>query len=301
MSQENSPSFGAVPGVTRTVEHGLPAVRIETAAASGLVFLQGAHIAAWAPAGVTSGSIIWMSENAIYAPGKALRGGVPICFPWFGPHPEHKQYPAHGFARTREFTYDGARLSDASGVELKFTLYSDEQTLALFPYAFCAELRVTFGATLRIEFTVTNRDSKSFSFEEALHSYFSVANVERAALLGLQGASYLDKVSGMAEFTEQAAELAFSGETDRVYESAATCIIVDRARTPEREIQIEKSNSGATVVWNPWAEKAAQMSDVGASAWRRMLCVESANVGRSQVSLSPRNTHQLCVELRVRA
>ena len=300
MSQENSLAFGAVPGVTRTVEHGLPAVRIETAAGSGLVFLQGAHIAAWAPAGVTSGSIIWTSENAVYAPGKALRGGVPICFPWFGPHPEHKQYPAHGFARTREFTYHGARLSDALAAELKFTLHSDEQTRALFPYEFSVELRVTFGATLRIEFTVTNRDSKSFSFEEALHSYFSVANVERAAVLGLQGASYLDKVLGTARFTEQAPELAFSGETDRVYESGSTCIIRDRARTPEREIQIEKSNSGATVVWNPWLEKAAEMADLGASAWRRMLCVESANVGRSQVSLSPGHVHELCVEVRVR-
>ncbi len=299
MNQENSKPFGTVPGVTETVEHGLPAVRVQTASASGLVFLQGAHIAAWAPASVTDGSVIWMSENAVYAPGKALRGGIPICFPWFGAHAEHKEYPAHGFARTREFTYHGARLTEDGSAELEFALESDAQTQTVFPYAFSAQLRVTFGATLHIAFTVTNRDARTFDFEEALHSYFSVANVEQASVLGLQGSSYADKVKGMAQFSEAAAELHLSGETDRVYESSATCTIRDLGRTPARAIQIEKSNSGATVVWNPWAEKAAQMRDLGASAWPRMLCVESANVGQSKVKLAPGEAHQLSVQVSV--
>ena len=297
--QENSAPFGTVPGVTETLEHGLRAVRVQTASASGLVFIQGAHIAAWAPASVTDGSIIWMSENAVYAPGKALRGGVPICFPWFGAHAEHKQYPAHGFARTRDFTYHGARLTEAGAAELSFALDSDAQTKAVFPYAFSARLRVTFGSTLHIVFSVTNRDTQPFSFEEALHTYFSVANIERASVLGLRGASYADKVQGMAQFTEAAAELHINSETDRVYESTATCTIQDLARTPARAIQIEKVNSGATVVWNPWSEKAAQMADLGASAWPRMLCVESANVGRSKVSLAPSEFHDLSVRISV--
>ncbi len=301
MTQENSNFLPSVPGVTHTVEHGLPALRIQTASGSGLVFLQGAHIAAWAPATVTDGSIIWMSENAVYAPGKALRGGIPICFPWFGAHAEHKQYPAHGFARTRDFTYHGARLTKAGEAELEFGLESDAQTLAVFPYAFSARLRVTFGSALRIQFTVRNQDAQPFSFEEALHTYFSVANIQQATVLGLEGASYADKVQGMAQFTEGARELHISGETDRVYESAATCTIRDLGRTPARAIQIEKANSGATVVWNPWSEKAAQMSDLGASAWPRMLCVESANVGLSKVSLAPGASHELSVQISVQS
>ncbi len=297
MTQENSKPFASVPGVTQTVAHDLPAVRIQTASASGLIFLQGAHIAAWAPATVTDESIIWMSENAVYAPGKALRGGIPICFPWFGAHAEHKQYPAHGFARTRDFTYHGARLTDAGEAELELALESDAQTQAVFPHAFSARLRVTFGSTLHIAFTVTNQGAQPFTFEEALHTYFSVANIEQATVLGLQGASYADKVKGMAQFTETARELHISGETDRVYESTATCTIRDLGRTPARGIQIEKANSGATVVWNPWSEKATQMQDLGASSWPRMLCVESANVGLSKVSLAPGASHELCVRI----
>lgn len=291
----SQPAFGSVPGITRTVEHGLPAVRIHTASASGLVFLQGAHIAAWAPAAVTDGSIIWMSENAVYASGKALRGGVPICFPWFGAHAEHKHFPAHGFARTREFAYHGARLTEAGAAELEFELNSDAQTQSLFPYAFSARLRVRFGTMLNIELTITNRDSAMFSFEEALHSYFSVSNVEQTSLLGLEGASYLDKVRGFAPFTEGPAALQFTAETDRIYESTGTCTIVDLARNPARSIQIEKTNSGATVVWNPGPEKAAQMPDL--SSWRSMLCVESANVRRSKVTLAPGEQHQLNVQV----
>ncbi|MEP7049328.1 MAG: D-hexose-6-phosphate mutarotase [Pseudomonadota bacterium] len=299
MSQENSDTrFGKLLGVTETVEHGLAAVRVQTASASGLVFLQGAHIAAWTPATVTDGSIIWMSENAVYAPGKALRGGIPICFPWFGAHPEHAQFPAHGFARVREFAYHGARLTEDGGAELEFGLESDAQTQSLFPYAFSARLRVAFGTVLSIELTVTNRDAATFSFEEALHSYFSVSDVEQASLLGLEGASYADKVEGMAQFTQSATELRFTGETDRVYESTNTCVIRDLGRVPTRMIQIEKTNSGATVVWNPWPKKAEKMPDLGLSCWRSMLCVESANVGRSKVTLAPGQQHRLAVRVR---
>ena len=297
MTQEASHPFGTVPGVVQTVEHGLAAVRVQTGSASGLVFLQGAQIAAWAPASVTDGSVIWMSENAVYSPGKALRGGIPICFPWFGAHAEHKSYPAHGFARTRDFAYDGARLSADGAAELRFTLDSDAQTQSLFPHAFRARLCVTFGTALHIAFTVTNLGAEPFSFEEALHTYLGVANIEQAGVLGLEGATYADKLQGMAQFTEGARELRIVGETDRVYESAATCTIQDRGRTPARAIQIEKANSAATVVWNPWSEKAAQMADLGASAWPRMLCVESANVGRSTVRLAAGASHELRVQI----
>jgi glucose-6-phosphate 1-epimerase len=300
MNQEQPRSpFASVPGVTPTVERGLPAVRIQTANASGLVFLQGAHIAAWAPAAVTDGSIIWMSENAVYAPGKALRGGVPICFPWFGAHAEHEQFPAHGFARTREFAYHGARLTADGAAELEFELESDAQTKSLFPHEFSIQLRVTFGTVLNLQLTVKNRDVVAFSFEEALHSYFSVENVEQTSVLGLKGASYLDKVQGLARFIQGPAELHFTSETDRVYESTSTCLIRDLGRSPTRTIRIEKANSGATVVWNPWPGKAAQMPDLGASAWRSMLCVESANVGASKVTLAPGEQHRLSVQVSV--
>ena len=297
MTLDDSNIFAELPGVELTTAHGLPAVRVSTEVASGLLFLQGAHVAAWEPAG--RGPVIWMSENAVYAKGKALRGGIPICFPWFGAHPEHKHYPAHGFARTRDFSYKGARRSADGGSQLELVLEHDAQTELLFPHAFALRLRVAFGKTLGLELAVSNTSQQSFSFEEALHSYFCVADVEQASVVGLQGASYADKVQGMARFTESASELRLRCETDRVYDSTATCTIVDPKAG--RAVQIEKADSAATVVWNPWAEKAAQMSDLGADAWPRMLCVESANVGTSRILLGPGETHTLRVGVSVHA
>lgn len=291
MTDDDSQFEFELPGVKQVREHGLPAVRVATESASGLVYLQGAHVAAWQPAGEQP--VIFMSENAVYAPGKALRGGVPICFPWFGAHAEHTDFPAHGFARTRNFDYRGAR-RDASGrTELEFGLESDDQTRAWFPHAFSARLRVAFGEKLGLEFSVTNRDAQPFSFEEALHSYFQVADVTQTSLRGLEGARYVDKVREQSVFTEGPRELRFIAETDRVYESTAPCTIVDPVG--KRSLSIEKENSGATVVWNPWRERAAQMTDLGAASWPTMLCVESANVGKSRVTLAAGETHRLAV------
>jgi len=284
-----------LPGVERVQEHGQPAVRVTTESATGLVYLQGAHVAAWKPA--AEEPVIYMSEKAVYAPGKALRGGVPICFPWFGAHAEHAEYPAHGFARTSNFEYRGAR-RDASGrTELEFSLESDDQTRAFFPHAFSARLRVAFGKTLGLVFSVTNRDSQPFTFEEALHSYFRVADVTQTSLRGLEGARYVDKVREQGVFTEGPRELRFVAETDRVYESTGTCTIVDPIG--KRSLLVEKENSGATVVWNPWRERAAQMSDLGAAAWPTMLCVESANVGKTRITLAAGETHELALTVSV--
>lgn len=295
MTENDSKFVLGLPGVELVQVHGLPAVRVTSKSASGLVFLQGAHLAAWQPAGQEP--VIWMSEHAVYAAGKALRGGVPICFPWFGPHAEHQEFPAHGFARTRAFEYQGARLDPSGRTELEFVLGSDDQTRAWFPYSFRARLRVAIGQTLGLEFSVTNLDSQPFVFEEALHSYFGVGDVTQACVRGLEGARYVDKVREQSVFTEGPRELRFVAETDRVYESSATCTIEDRVG--KRSLVIEKENSAATVVWNPWREKAAQMSDLGAAAWPGMLCVESANVGKSRVTLAAGEAHELRVAISV--
>jgi len=124
-----------------------------------------------------------------------------------------------------------------------------------------------------------------------------VADVTQAFVRGLEGTRYVDKVREQSVFTEGPRELRFIAETDRVYESTASCTIVDPAG--KRSLVIEKEHSGATVVWNPWRERAAQMSDLGAAAWPTMLCVESANVGKSRVTLAAGETHGLAVTVSV--
>src|SRR4051794_32686073 len=152
MTKKDSKFVLEAPGVERVQVQGMPAVRVESQSASGLVFLQGAQLAAWQPAG--QAPVIWMSDNAVYAPGKALRGGVPICFPWFGAHAEHPEFPAHGFARTKPFEYRGARLDANGRTELAFLLESDEQTRVWFPHAFSAQLEIAFGERLGLRFSV---------------------------------------------------------------------------------------------------------------------------------------------------
>jgi glucose-6-phosphate 1-epimerase len=297
MSERNSVPFGILPGVERTTNFGLPCIRVQTAQASGLVFLQGAQVAEFAPNGQSA--VLWLSEKAIYQPGKPIRGGIPICFPWFGAHPEQAHFPQHGFARTHAFEYLGARLAKTGGAELEFVLLDDAGTRALFAHEFQARLTVAFEQTLTLEFSVTNRGAHAFSFEEALHSYFQVADVRRASVAGLGGASYTDKVQGGAVFMQSEQELELSAETDRVYASSSTCTIVDP--DSERLISIEKANSKNTVVWNPWSEKAAQMADFAADAWPNMLCVESANVAGNRISLAPGETHSMRMVIRAAA
>jgi glucose-6-phosphate 1-epimerase len=297
MNDSSSKPFGELAGVERTVNHGLECVRVRTAEATGLVYLQGAHVAEWTPAGQRP--VLWLSKKSFYQAGKALRGGVPLCFPWFGPHAEHKDYPAHGFARVTSFRYSGARANESGSPELEFTLEDDAASYRFFPHAFSARLRVTFGSALALTFTVSNPGSEPFSFEEALHSYFHVSDVRAVSVVGLQGATYHDKVRAMAEFVEEPAELRLSGETDRIYDTAASTQIVD-ARA-QRVLNIEKANSRATVIWNPWSARAAQMADFGAEEWPEMLCVESANVGGSRITLAPGESHTLQLAVSVTA
>jgi len=297
MNESSPKPFGELAGVELTTNHGLACVRVHTAEATGLVYLQGAHVTEWTPAGHEP--VLWLSKKSFFQPGKAVRGGVPLCFPWFGPHAEHKEYPAHGFARVTNFRYSGARSNESGSPELEFTLEDDSATYRFFPHAFSARLRVSFGSTLAIAFTVSNRGSEPFSFEEALHSYFHVSDVREVSVVGLQGATYHDKVRGLAEFVEEAPELKLSGETDRIYDSAASATIVDPRA--QRALRIEKANSRATVVWNPWSARAAQMADFGAEEWPEMLCVESANVGGSRIVLAPGESHTLQLAVSVTA
>jgi glucose-6-phosphate 1-epimerase len=247
-----------------------------------------AHVVSYEPVGQSP--VLWLSRESRFAAGAAIRGGVPLCFPWFGAHASDSKLPAHGFARTREFRYLGSR-SEQGVTRLSFELAADDATRALWPHEFVARHHVALGAELTLEFEVENRGLGSFEFEEALHSYFAVEDARRVRVEGLSGASYADKVAG-TRAVQREAQVTVEGELDRVYDSAATCVLHDGER---RRIAIEKSGSATTVVWNPWIDKARRMSDFGDDEYLAMLCVESANTGRAKVSLAPGERHALRV------
>ena len=162
---------------------GLPIVRVTGRAGSAEVYLHGAHVASWVPAG--GAPVLWMSAASRFTPGTAIRGGIPICFPWFGPNAADATAPAHGFARVTEWQLSGAA-EVGDDVVLTFHLTDSPATRAsAWPHPFEARYTVTVGATLRLELTVTNRDTVPVTVEEALHSYFAIDDIHRTTVAGL--------------------------------------------------------------------------------------------------------------------
>jgi glucose-6-phosphate 1-epimerase len=266
--------------------HGLKAVRLRACGSEALVYLHGAHVASFRTR--EHGELLWLSDQALYAPGKAIRGGVPICFPWFGAHPTEPSFPAHGFARTRAFRFEGSE-ERGDNVHCELSLVSDAETLRLFPHPFQARLRLSVGRELSLAFEVENTGESAFAYELALHTYLGVSDARQIELSGLGGASYDDKVSGARGCVQEDALLRLSGETDRVYDSTGRVTVADPAR--RRRLIVDKTASRTTVVWNPWSEKAKRMADFGDDEWPTMVCVEAANASPHGIPLPPEARH----------
>ena len=285
--------FG-IPGLaTASAGHGgLPRVLIFSPHAAGEMYLHGGHVTSWTPTGARDA--LYCSPNAVWHDGLAIRGGVPICFPWFANNAAIPAAPSHGFVRTKAWSLQSVEhIGDSVAVSM-FT-ESTEETRKWWPFDFRLVCRATFGAQLQLELIVTNTGSSPFSFEEALHGYFSIGDVQDAAVRGLDGTRYIDKVDHFTEKT-QSGDVRISSETDRIYVNTQHDLeLVDPAlRHP---VTIRKQNSATTVVWNPWADKSASMSDLGPGQWKHFLCVETANVGASAVHLGPGESHTMAAHV----
>ena len=270
-------------------EGGLPRANIANALASAEVYLHGAHVTAFQPRGAAP--VLWMSALAEFRPEKAIRGGVPIAWPWFGPHPTDAAKPQHGFARVSEWKVIGTSGLPDGGTELRLALGSHAATLSLWPHAFELELKVAVGERLHIELTTRNTGSESVEVGGALHSYFHVGDVGQVTIDGLDGREYIDQVDGR-RIKSQNGPLAISGEVDRIYfETPDECIIDDPLL--RRRIRVAKQGSRATVVWNPWVYKARRMADFPDEGYRTMVCIEAANAERDVRRLQPGDEHTL--------
>lgn len=270
--------------------NGLSRLAVATGRASAEVYLHGAHVTAWQPAGAAP--VIWLSRQTQFHPDKPIRGGVPLCFPWFAAHPTDAAAPMHGFARIRAWTLSSAGERDGE-VHLAFVLEDDEATRrSVWPHRFRAEYRVSFGDRLAMALDVTNAGDAPFRFEAALHSYFAVGEVREVSIEGLAGTEYLDKVDRFARKRQGAEAIRFTGETDRVYlDTEATCTIHDPRLG--RRVEIAKTGSRATVVWNPWSARAAAIPDFADDEWPGMVCVETAAVGAAAIALEPGSHHTM--------
>jgi len=275
---------------------GLIVAEISNPQATAALCLQGAHLMTWQPRSQAV-PVVWLSRDAKLAVGKSIRGGVPVCWPWFGAHAAEASFPGHGYARTVPWRVVGSGSEPNGATRLTLRLVESEKTLTQWPHDSRLELTVIVGETLRMELTTENTGTSGFVIGEALHTYFRIGDIGAVGVSGLAGCDHWDKVGG-STLKKQDGTIRFAGETDRVYiNTAAECVIEDDKL--KRRIRVAKSGSLSTVVWTPWAEKAGKMGDLGQpDGWREMVCVESANAIDNAVKVAPGAKHTLIVEYR---
>jgi glucose-6-phosphate 1-epimerase len=315
MTAPNTPPIGqsldelrkrfAVPGVTfEPGEGGLLRAVASTEAAEAHVYLHGAHVTRFQPRG--QADLMFMSGKSLFAPGKAIRGGVPLIFPWFGAKAGDPSAPAHGLVRSSDWAMHDVSAAGQGAdrvVRLTFALNSDAATKSRWPHDFELLYAVTVGRTLQLDLEVRNPPGASgpFTFEEALHTYLAVGDARKVSIDGLGGRDYIDKPDGFKRKTQPPGPFGIDSETDRVYLATPDAVMVtdpigpasESGQVKPRVLTVSKENSAATVVWNPWIAKAKAMSDFGDDEWPGMLCVETANVDAHAITLAPGKSHAM--------
>ncbi len=279
-----------IPGIARVVEGngGLPKVLITSAQAAGEMYLHGGHVTSWRPAGAEE--VLFVSARSRWETGRAIRGGIPICFPWFGGKADDPKAPAHGFARTKAWQLESIAHTGGAVTISMFT-ESNEDTKKWWPADFRLVHRVTFGSKLGLELALTNTGRSPLRFEEALHAYHRVGKITNIRVSGLDSVHYLDKTDGNRKKLQHG-DIEIDSETDRVYLNTEGAINLHDP-VLRRRIYIQKGNSRTTVVWNPWMQKVLSFSDFGADEWKQMVCIETSNVADFTVDLGPGQQHSM--------
>jgi glucose-6-phosphate 1-epimerase len=279
---------------------GLTRARIATAAATAEIYMQGAHVAAWQPAGAKH-PVLFMSAQSHFAVGKPIRGGVPLVFPWFADRTDGLPGGAHGFARTLPWEVVATE-QRAEGVALSFRLLPNQTTRDLGFDHFVLVYEVVVGERLTLALEVENVGDSPLMFEEALHAYYSVSDVRQIEVSGLEDTDYLDRADNAKPRHQGTGTIRFARETDQLHLNTRAAVTIDDPDSGSgwrRRIVIEKRGSESTVVWNPWIEKASRLADFGDDEWPHMVCVEPANAAENAVTVAPGAMHTMGMTVRV--
>ena len=273
--------------------HNVVILEIGNELATAKISLYGGHVLSWWPKHLTE-PVLWLSKKADFIPGKAIRGGVPICWPWFGAHPTDKQLPGHGYARISQWDVDSVSTLDGGATEIKLKMRETDLSRAHWPHKVCLAAIITIGRTLTIQLTTTNCSAQDISVSERLHTYFQIGDIAEINIQGLEGDEYVDLVEGNARH-KQSGSITFKDELGRIYVNSTSACVIEDPRL-KRYIRIEKSGSQTTAVWNPWKLTASKMTDLGPDGWCDMVCVESANALENQLIIKAGMSHSLVVK-----
>lgn len=252
----------------------------------------GATLLSYIPAG--GQEVLYVSDTAIYDGSKPVRGGVPVCWPWFGAHPTDTSQKAHGIARYVVWQVEAVRDVDA-GTQVVLSLSANDELKKAWPHDFKLSLIVTLGEQLEVELRGDNLSQQDWQMSEALHTYFRVAQAPGLVIKGLEGVTYFDKNRDFAEFTQDQT-LALQAPLDCVYvDHIGRVDIQDQGRT----IVMEKQNSASTIVWNPGEQGVKAFADMPDADYEVMVCVEAGNALQNSYVLPAGQSHSLKMWLSV--
>lgn len=297
--QELYTKFGELSGIAIEIHKNLLAVSITNDSAEATIFLQGAQLSHFQCHGEQP--TIWLSPSCDYKEGKPLRGGIPICWPWFGDLKHNPaiiqqqitsdQPPSHGIVRTKPWQLDSISLVNTKQTEVVLTLKLDTNEDPRWPFACELRMQFTISDTLEMDFSVRNTDERPFSFSSALHSYFAVSTIEHTSISGLEHCQYLDCLEDWRR-TIQQGEITIDQEVDRLYDTQGRSIHL-KDRHWKRQLTIQSNNSRSAIIWNPWIEKTLQLDCFNDKDYQSMLCIESANAAHDLITLEPQHQHNL--------
>ncbi|WP_423130571.1 D-hexose-6-phosphate mutarotase [Gaoshiqia sp. Z1-71] len=270
------------------LENDLVYLTVSNKYAEADICLYGAHVTRFRPHKTMD--ILWMSPDSFFEVGKPIRGGIPVCFPWFGPHKTDTQKPQHGFARLMYWEVLETASMPTGETRVRLQLSSSEETRFYWPFDFVAELDITVGARLTVTLKVTNTSTNPFEYSSALHSYFFLSGIENISIEGLQGTTYYNQLNPGNEVQEEAVLKINEALTRHYLDTEAAVVIADPVF--RRRILVEKTGSQVTTVWNPGQEACASIADLPNDAYETFVCVEAVNAFNSPVSLAPGQSHE---------
>ncbi|HQR74147.1 MAG TPA: D-hexose-6-phosphate mutarotase [Sulfurovum sp.] len=270
----------------KTFPNGFRYLEIHNPHAHAKIALQGAHLFEYKAKGKPA--LLWCSDKAHFESGKAIRGGIPVCFPWFGKHKDDATLPQHGFGRTQEWTLVSQEEQADGSTSISLQLTPNAHTLSLWPFKFEATMHFSVGERLDVALEVKNTDSKPFELGAALHTYFLVSNIDNVSLYGFKDKVYYETLNNTKEI--QKSELIIDKEIDRVYMNPEKTIIL---QDDTRKTTIEQTGSNSTIVWNPWTEKSKQLADMNDEGYKTFVCIETANALEDVRVLQPLQVHRL--------
>ena len=264
-------------------ETGLEFIKVASSKCDAKIFLQGGQITEFIPK--NNKPLIWVSKNETFQEGVSIRGGIPICWPWFGNH-ENQDWPAHGFARTSLWQADAVH-EDDEHITISLNLPMKLVNPTYWPHHSALKVEFVLSEQLQVRLTTTNLSNSPFRYTQALHSYFPTSDIKHTHVEGLQGAQYIE--FGEGPFAQNA-PVEFTRETDMVYTQAAK---QQHIHTPDGIINVSRENSSSCVLWNPWIEKSKRLSNFADDEYLSMVCLEAANVLEDNVTLEPKQSHTL--------